>query len=131
MKRILKTLPVAALIATAAIGATAAQAGSVENMERERAIMLQTMLDPNMSQQERHAKAALSQKRLIDLERIVLRDKSLEGRNTPAVKRIFHNYDLSFLVHAAAEKNLTVSDHWFEQIGISSQSLMVATLRRR
>ena len=130
MKRILKSLPVAALLA-ATLAGTTAWAGSVENMERERAIMLQTLLDPNMSQQERHAKAMLSQKRLIDLERIVLRDKSLTGRGTPAVKRAFDNYDLTFIVHASAEKSLSVSDHWFEQLGISSKSLLVATRRRR
>ena len=130
MKTILKCLPVAALIAVSAAGVPA-WAGSVENMERERAIMLQTLLDPNMTQQERHAKASLAQKRLIDLERIVLRDKSLTGRGTPAVKRAFDNYDLTFIVHASAEKSLSVSDHWFEQLGISSKSLLVATRRRR
>lgn len=124
-----RTLAAAALVAASLAGP--AWAGSLENMERERAIMLQTLLDPNMSHQERHAKAMLSQKRLIDLERIALRDKSLNGRNTPAVQRAFDNYDLTFVVHAAAEKNLTVADHWFEQLGISSQSVMVATRRRR
>lgn len=130
MKRILKSLPVAVLLAGSLAG-TGAWAGSVENMERERAIMLQTLLDPNMSQQERYAKAMLAQKRLIDLERIVLRDKSLNGRGTPAVRRAFDNYDLTFVVHAAAEKNLSVADHWFEQLGISSKSVMVAARRRR
>ncbi|MEL0110921.1 MAG: hypothetical protein VW835_04230 [Rickettsiales bacterium] len=99
MKATHKTLTAAVFLAAAGIGLNA-QAGSIENMERERAIMLQTMLDPNMSQEERHSKAKLSQKRLIDLERIVLRDKSLDGRNTPLVKRVFADYDSSFLVHA-------------------------------
>ena len=130
MNRKLNIATAAAFLCTA-MAAGAAQAGSVENMERERAIMLQTMLDPNMTQEERHAKSTLSQKRLIDLERIVLRDKSLVGRNTPLVKRVFADYDTSFLVHAAAEKNLSVTDHWFEQLGLSAKSLMVSTRRRR
>lgn len=130
MKHKFTTLAATAFLC-AAMAAGAAQAGSVENMERERAIMLQTMLDPNMTQEERHAKSTLSQKRLIDLERIVLRDKSLVGRNTPLVKRVFADYDTSFLVHAAAEKNLSVTDHWFEQLGLSAKSLMVSTRRRR
>ncbi len=130
MKTTLKFLPVAALLAVSAVSAPAA-AGSVENMERERAIMLETILDPNMSQRERHTKSTIAQKRLIDLERIVLRDKTLTGRNSPAVRRAFENYDLSFLVHSATEKNLTVIDHWFEQLGLSSKSLLVATRRRR
>jgi hypothetical protein len=130
MKATHKTLTAAVFLAAAGIGLNA-QAGSIENMERERAIMLQTMLDPNMSQEERHSKAKLSQKRLIDLERIVLRDKSLDGRNTPLVKRVFADYDSSFLVHAAAEKNLSVTDHWFEQLGLSTNSLLAASRRRR
>ncbi len=130
MKATHKILTAAVFLAAAGIGLNA-QAGSIENMERERAIMLQTMLDPNMSQEERHSKAKLSQKRLIDLERIVLRDKSLDGRNTPLVKRVFADYDSSFLVHAAAEKNLSVTDHWFEQLGLSTNSLLAASRRRR
>ena len=130
MKSMTKTISAIAFAAAATVGANA-MAGSVANMERERAIMLQTMLDPNMTQEERHSKATLSQKRLIDLERIVLRDKSLIGRNTPVVKRVFADYDTSFLIHAAAEKNLSVTDHWFEQLGLSSKSLMAASRRRR
>jgi hypothetical protein len=130
MKATHKILTAAVFLAAAGIGLNA-QAGSIENMERERAIMLQTMLDPNMSQEERHSKAKLSQKRLIDLERIVLRDKSLDGRNTPLVKRVFADYDSSFLVHASAEKNLSVTDHWFEQLGLSTNSLLAASRRRR
>ena len=127
-----KGLTIAAALLVTGIGlAGPALAGSVENMERERAIMLQTMLDPNMSHQERHSKSALSQKRLIDLERIVLRDKSLTGRNSPVVKRVFADYDTSFLVHAAAEKNLSVTDHWFEQLGLSAKSVMASSRRRR
>jgi hypothetical protein len=130
MKPTHKALGIALLVASAGI-ATNAPAGSVENMERERAIMLQTMLDPNMTRKERHSKSTLSRKRLIDLERIVLRDKSLVGRNTPIVKRLFSDYDTSFLVHASAEKNLSVTDHWFEQMGLSAKSLMAASRRRR
>ena len=125
-----KTLALLAFGLAAALS-TNGMAGSIENMERERAIMLQTMLDPNMTQEERHSKITLSQKRLIDLERIVLRDKSLHGRNTPIVKRAFADYDMSFLIHAAAEKHLSVSDHWYEQLGFSAKSLMAASRRRR
>lgn len=108
-----------------------AQAGSVENLERERAIMLETLLSPEMSPQERITKAEVSKRRLVDLERIVLRDKSLVGRNTPAIRRAFGNYDLTFLVHASLEKDRAVVDHWLEQLGVSQQSLMGAERRRR
>ena len=117
--------------AALAVAAGTAQAGSIENLERERAIAIETLLSPEMAPAERHAKIAVSKGRLVDLERIVLRDTSLEGRATPAVKRAFDNYDLTFLVHAATEKNLTVMDHWLEQLGLTAQSLTIAQRRRR
>ena len=126
------TLALAATVLAAAMTtANVAHAGSVENMERERAILLETYLAPDMKAKERHAKANLSKRQLIDLERIVLRDKSLVGRDTPAVDRAFDNYDLSFLVHASLEKDLTIFDHWLQENGISKQVVMNATRRRR
>jgi hypothetical protein len=44
---------------------------------------------------------------------------------------LFENYDLSFLIHASVEKNLNVLDSWLEQIGVSTQTVMSATTRRR
>ena len=84
-----------------------------------------------MAPAERHAKIAVSKGRLVDLERIVLRDTSLAGRATPAVKRAFDSYDLTFLVHAATENNLTVMDHWLDQLDLTAQSLTIAQRRRR
>jgi hypothetical protein len=130
MKSNLSRLIMAGLIG---LGATAspAAAGSVENLERERAIMLETMLKSDLTPQERHEKVRVSKRRLIDLERIVLRDKALTGRNSPAVNRAFANYDLTFLAHASTEKNLLVTDHWLEQLGLTSQNIMAAARRRR
>ncbi len=108
-----------------------AHAGSVENLERERAILIDTMLDPEATPAERHGKIETSKHRLVDLERMVLRDDSLVGRNTPTIKRAFANYDLTFLVHAAAEKDMSVLDNWLEQLGITTQSLMSARRARR
>ena len=123
--------PVFALTVAMTAAVTPAVAGSVENLERERAITLETLLSPEMEVRERFAKMATSKSRLVDLERIVLRDKSLEGRNTLAVKKAFASYDLTFLVHAATERNLTLMDHWLQQLGVTSQSLTIATRRRR
>jgi hypothetical protein len=130
MRKWTQALAATALVA-AVTTADAAHAGSIENMERERAILLETYLSPDMTAKERHAKANLSKRQLIDLERIVLRDKSLVGRDTPAVSRAFDNYDLSFLVHASLEKDLTIFDHWLQQTGVSKQAVMNATRRRR
>ncbi len=108
-----------------------AQAGTLENLERERAIFIDSMLDPEATPVERIEKVRISQRRLIDLERMVLRDKSLTGRNTPTVRRAFENYDLTFLVHASSEKNVSAIDAWLAQIGITTQSLMSAKMGRR
>ena len=126
------TLTATAVVLAAAIGfATATHAGSVENLERERAIAIETMLTPELKAEERHAKMEMFKHRLVDLERMALRDKSLKGRNTRNVRRLFENYDLSFLIHASVEKNLNVLDAWLEQIGVSTQTVMSATTRRR
>ena len=124
-------------IATAlAIGASAlmaeyAQAGSIENLERERTILVENMLTPEMTAEERQAKMGIAKRRLINLERIALRDKSLVGRNTPAIKRAFASYDLTFMVHASVEKNRSLADHWLEQVGITQQDVLSAVSRRR
>jgi hypothetical protein len=121
----------AALAATLAVNPGSARAGSLENLERERAILMQTMLSSDLAQKERQAKIAVSRNRLIDLERMALRDKSLIGRNTPAVRAAFDNYDLTFLVHASIERDRALLDHWMNQVGISTQSLMNARAGRR
>lgn len=108
-----------------------AHAGTLENMERERALLLETLLSADMTPAERQKHIDLSRTRLVDLERMVLRDKSLTGRNTPRVRAAFENYDLTFLVHASVEKNQSVLDHWLAEIGVSTQTLMNARVGRR
>ena len=120
-----------AAVPVMALAMGAAQAGPLENMERERALLIDMMLAPELSPAERQGKVEISRRRLVDLERIVLRDNSLTGRNTPTVRRAFDNYDLTFLIHAAAEKNVTVLDNWLEQTGLTTQSLLSARRGRR
>ena len=123
---------VAAAVAAALIGTVnAANAGSLENLERERAMMMQALLSADLSAKERQKKVALSRNRLIDLERMVMRDKKLVGRNPPAVRAAFESYDLTFLVHASIERDRALLDHWLRQVGVSTQSLMNAQVGRR
>ena len=107
------------------------QAGSLENMERERALLLNSMLTSELTPERRQAKVEISRNRLIDLERLVLRDKSLIGKSTPSVRAAYENYDLTFLVHASTEHNRTLLDHWLQQVGVSTESLMNARIGRR
>ena len=103
-----------------------AQAGTLENLERERAFLIKTVLDPDLATGARLKKIEMSKPRLIDLERMVLRDDSLIGRNTPVVRKAFSNYDLTFLIHAATENNRAPIDIWLEQVGLSTSQLLIA-----
>ncbi|MCH8997095.1 MAG: hypothetical protein IID48_02355 [Proteobacteria bacterium] len=123
-------MPVAAAICAANLGA-AAQAGTIENLERERSIALETLLSADLTPGEREERIGLSKARLVDLERMVLRDQGLRGKSTPTVRAAFENYDLTFLVHASIERNRTVVDHWMEQVGVSTGTLMAARAGRR
>ena len=121
----------AAVVAGAMLAPAAASAGTVENLERERAILIDTLLNADVTPAQRDAELSNSRHRLVDLERMVLRDDSLVGVSTPTVKRAFANYDLTFLVHAAAENEMSVIDNWLEQMGLTTQSLMSAKRARR
>ena len=130
MKTTHRFIAAASLVLAAGITAPT-NAGSLENMERERALMLDSLLTSELTPEKRQAKIEMSRNRLIDLERLVLRDKSLVGKSTPAVRAAYENYDLTFLVHAATEHNRTLIDHWLSQVGVSTESLMNARIGRR
>lgn len=122
---------VATTVAISVILTLPAAAGTLENMERERAILVETMLDADLKTAERQAKIDASRLRLIDLERMTLRDEALIGRTTPTVKRAFENYDLTFLAHAATEKDVSVVDNWLAQVGLTTETLMSTKRGRR
>ncbi len=124
----IRILAAATIIAALSSGV---QAGTLENLERERALLIETLISGDLSERERQRKVTLARARLIDLERIVLRDKSLTKKNTPAVRAAFDNYDLTFMVHASVEKNRMLTDHWLNEIGVSTQSLMNTQVGRR
>ena len=56
---------------------------------------------------------------------------SLRANDTPAVRFAFENYDLTFLVHSSIERNRSIIDHWLEQVGVSTNTLMSARMGRR
>jgi hypothetical protein len=120
-----------ALLAAGALIANPLKAGVLENLERERAIIIDTLLDSELSAKQRQTRIATATPRLVDLERMVLRDDKLTGRNTPVVRRAFENYDLTFLASAAAEFNVAIIDNWLAQLGLTTQSLMATEVGRR
>ena len=114
------------LIASAVLISAPAVAGSLENLERERSIMVSLLLDADLNIAQRQEKIALSKRRLTDLERIALNDKALKKSRSPLVLKVFKNYEMSFLVHSAAESGRSMSTHWLEGIGLSTSDLMNA-----
>ncbi len=125
----LKKIAVMAVMTGVVAGVTpagSARAGSLENLERERALLVETMLDPALSVEARSKRVESAQYRLIDLERMVLRDVSLRGKNSPIVRRAYQDYDLTFLVHASVEQERGLVDHWLDELGISTDAVMAA-----
>jgi hypothetical protein len=119
------------LVGMLALSAGSAKAGSLENMERERSILINALLSPDMTLEERHTGVSTAKRRLVDLERMVWRDKNLVKDNTPAVRTAFDNYDLTFLVHSSTEKDRILIDHWLDQVGVTSNSIMSSRSGRR
>jgi len=119
------------LASLATLGMTAsAQAGSIENMERERALVIGQILDPAMSSQMRWERMGYSKRRMADLERIALNDKTLQDSRKPSVLRAFREYELSFLVHAATESQRPITVHWLETMGLTTSDLMNARVSK-
>jgi len=126
----MKALAIAAGVAVA-LGAGTAGAGPLKNMERERATLLTTVLNTNIGPAQRQEKLAVTKQRLVDLERMVLRDKDLRGDTRPIVRQAFNNYDLSFLVHASVESGTTIADHWLNTLGLTTSAITNAEIGRR
>ena len=112
------------LVASAILISAPAVAGSLENLERERSIMVSHLLDADLNVAQRLEKITFSKRRLADLERIALNDKALKESGSPLVLKVFKNYEMSFLVHSAAEYGRSMSTHWFEGIGLSTSDLL-------
>lgn len=111
------------------LAAAPAAAGPLENLERERAVLLSTLLDPALDPESRQARTNPALRRLVDLERMVLRDPRAATGTLAA--RAFADYDLTFLAHASAERGVAPVDLWLDRIGLSSSRLLAARVGRR
>ncbi|MTI08617.1 hypothetical protein [Curvivirga aplysinae] len=129
--KVTQTFTALGIATFATLSITTAHAGTLENLERERAEIIQTLLNPSISAEQRADKINTSKHRLVDMERMVLRDKTLEGKNTPEVRVAFQNYDLTFLAHSSIEKDVSMMDLWLEQMGITTNSVMNAHVGRQ
>ena len=105
---------------------TADELQTLRNLERERAQVIDTLLDPDLVSEQRRARIDGKTRRLVDLERMVIRDPKLEGHTHNMVKRAFADFDLTFLAHASVEQNAPIAGHWFAKVGLGNKALMRA-----
>lgn len=124
----LLSLSALAVLTTVSVSAFA---DPLENMERERARLIVTLLDPDMDAHGRLAEADNARRRLVDLERIALRDPKLETDTRPIARRAFTDYDLTFIAHASIERDMAVLDLWLDRLGVSTARTMAARVGRR
>mgnify|MGYP001045140039 CR=1 FL=1 len=109
------------------IGGTAF-ADSLANLERQRALFIKTLLAEQRS--EGNSPIPIIEGRLMDLERAVANDRSLEKRFSSHARKALSSYDLTFLVHSAAEANKPTFAHWVDQVGLSSTDIEAASVGR-
>lgn len=98
----------------------------LENLERERAHLIELMLDVALDPDKRRTLIENKVRRLVDLERMVMRDKRLEGNTHINVQRAFKSYDLTFMAHASLEQKQSLVAHWVDQTGLSNDAIMTS-----
>ncbi|WP_340679905.1 hypothetical protein [Paraglaciecola sp.] len=96
---------------------------SLQNLERERASLLATLTDANISMEVRQQKSNSIYRRMADIERMVLRDERIANSDKVLVQKAFANYDLTFLVHASAERKVQPLSQWMNTLGINAASI--------
>ncbi len=126
MKTFLKLTAVTQFVVACSLAVNVSAAeklGTLKNLERDRASFIATLIDRDLSPAQREQSLKNNQRQLVDLERMVIRDDRLNGSKSSLVRAAFKNYDLTFLVHASAEKGVSPADLWFEQVGLTGDVL--------
>ena len=108
-----------------------ASANSIEILERERAKILNLVLDKSISIGERKKRIEQTQMRLLDLERITINSKNINKNPSYQTIKAFENFDLTFLVHSSLENNKSLSVMWFEKLGLTTDNLMNTRVSRK
>jgi hypothetical protein len=108
-----------------------ASANSIEILERERAKILNLVLDKSISIGERKRRIEQRQMRLLDLERITINSKNINKNPSYQLIKAFENFDLTFLVHSSLENNKSLSVMWFEKLGLTTDNLMNTRVSRK
>ena len=108
-----------------------ANANSIDILERERAKILNLILDKSISIGERKKRIEQTQMRLLDLERITINSKNINKNPSYQTIKAFENFDLTFLVHSSLENNKSLSVMWFEKLGLTTENLMNTRVSRK
>lgn len=130
-KTVICTLSIGFLASVFSLSVNAQSALTLENLERERAAMLNTFTSDQITPKQQQVSMNSSYRRLTDVERMVLRDDRLLNNQSAIVQRAFQNYELTFLIHASAEKNLLPMELWLSELNITSKSILSTKKGRR
>ena len=109
----------------------AANANTIDNLERERANALNLILDKSISIGDRKSKLEKSKMRLLDLERMTINSKNINKNPSYQTIKAFEKFDLTFLVYSSLEKGKSLSLTWLEKIGLTTENLMSTRVSRK
>lgn len=122
----MKRLTATALLLTSSLFISIANANALftlENLERDRAALLQNLSAGQLTVHQRAQKNNNIVRRLTDIERMVLRDDRIAASNSVMAKKAFENYDLTFLVHAGSESKKSPMVHWLSELNITTSNI--------
>ena len=104
---------------------------SLENLERERAALISAQLDSSLDLNQRQQKVQNIYRRLVDIERMVLRDDRVTSSTSSLAQNAFNKYELTFLVHSSAEKSLPPLSHWMSELQLTTDNILSAKAGHR
>ncbi|PKG97229.1 hypothetical protein [Paraglaciecola sp. MB-3u-78] len=125
------TLVIATIASLLSTPAFANSLFSLENLERERAALLSAQLDSSLDLNQRQQKVQSIYRRLVDIERMVLRDDRVTSSNSALAQNAFDKYELTFLVHSSAEKSQPPLSHWMSELHLTTNSILSAKTGHR
>ena len=124
MKTLLLPLLTAVTLLVSVAPSQANNLFTLQTLERERATLLKHLADPNLSVAHRQQKTHSVYRRMVDAERMVLRDDRIAADNSVLANKAFANYQLTFLVHASAESGQSVMNHWLDTLNLSHDDIL-------
>lgn len=93
----------------------------LKNLERERAALLNVFMREDLTFAQRQLKTKALLQRLAVVERMALNTDTSD--NSLLAKQVFSAYELSFLLHASAEKNQNIMEHWLAELSLSQRDI--------